>query len=183
MNMKFDECDINGCYLITPRIIEDDRGLFVKIFHKEMYDQQYLESDFKEEYYSTSKKNVIRGMHFQTPPSDHAKLVYCISGVVEDVFIDLRKKSTTYLKHQKVNLDDNKKQVLYLPKGVAHGFLTLSESATMVYKTTTVYNPEKDSGIHWDSCGIDWSIEEPIISKRDGGFCSLENFNTPFVNK
>ena len=153
---------------------EDQRGLFVKTFHKEMFEQAGLQTDFKESYFSVSKKNVLRGMHFQKPPHDHAKLVYVIEGEILDVVVDLRGKSDTFGKFFTTNLSSEKANSLYIGKGFAHGFLTLSDSATVVYQTTSTYHAKSDSGIKWDSFGFDWdSVVNPIISERDKLFPSL----------
>ena len=182
MNTLFEkiETSLEGCFEIQPIVRGDIRGSFVKTFHENSFAELGLETDFKEQYYSTSIKNVLRGMHFQTPPADHVKLVYCILGKVMDVVVDLRKKSSTYGKHQIFYLDSEKGNMAYIPKGLAHGFLTLSEKAVMLYNVTTVYSPENDSGILWNSCGIDWKCDAPILSERDKKHLTLENFDSPF---
>jgi dTDP-4-dehydrorhamnose 3,5-epimerase len=108
------------------------------------------------------------------------KLVYCISGEALDVVIDLRKNSPTYGEHAKFNLSAEKANMVYIPSGMAHGFLVLSESATLVYNVTSLYAPESDSGIRWDASGIAWPIKQPIVSERDRGFVGLGEFETRF---
>ena len=179
--MKITALPVPGCYLIQPNVFEDKRGVFVKTFHSELYKQAGLRTDFKEEYFSFSKKNVLRGMHFQIPPHDHAKLVYCLSGQVEDVFVDIRKTSPTYTQHQKIILDSKLFNILYLPKGIAHGFLALENNSLLVYKATSVYSPEHDCGIRWNSCKIKWSSSTPVLSDRDAAFPSMTEFETPFA--
>ena len=178
--MKIKELEIPGCFLIEPREFTDNRGNFVKTFQASIYQELGIQSDFTEEYYSTSHKNVLRGLHFQTPPSDHNKLVYCIRGEVLDAFVDLRIGSPTYKQHLEVNLSENNKNVLFLCSGIAHGFLSMSDESIMVYKTSTEYNSECDTGISWDSTGINWPVSDPIVSERDQNFTTLENFNSPF---
>lgn len=178
--MKFEESKISGCFNITPNVLSDDRGSFVKTFHKEIFDEQGLESDFQEEYYSVSNRGVLRGMHFQTPPHEHAKLVYCISGHVMDAVIDLRSGSTTYGQYDVFDLKSDTANILYIPPGLAHGFYTISEQATLVYKVTTVYAPENDTGIRWDSAGIPWPDKNPLLSPRDQSFQKLDDFSSPF---
>ena len=178
--MEIVELDIGGCFLIKPRILNDDRGYFVKTMNKEVFDKYGLDSNFTEEYYSLSKKNVLRGLHFQKPPADHTKLVYCIEGEVLDAFVDLRKESPTFMNHQTLLLDSETKYVLYLSPGIAHGFYTLSDEAVMVYKTSTCYDPERDDGVLWNSCGIDWGVKKPIVSLRDELFQKLDDYRTPF---
>lgn len=171
--MTITSTPLDGVYLIKNRIFEDHRGFFVKTFHKEIFEANGLESDFKESFYSVSKKNVLRGMHFQLPPHDHAKLVYVTSGEILDVAVDIRKDSPTFGNCYSTTLSDANGHALYMGKGYAHGFLTLSETATVVYMTTTVHSPEHDAGVRWDSFGFDWGIESPILSERDKGFVQL----------
>ena len=179
--MKLLDCKIPGCFEIIPNIHRDGRGSFVKTFHAPTFEKLGLCTDFVEEYYSVSHRGVIRGMHFQLPPHDHVKVVYCTSGTVMDVAVDLRKGSPAYGEHLVFELSAKKANMVYLPKGVAHGFCALSKSATMVYKVSTVYAPDSDSGIRWDSMGVDWPIENPIVSDRDSSFPALAEFDSPFV--
>ncbi|MBR4903728.1 MAG: dTDP-4-dehydrorhamnose 3,5-epimerase [Selenomonadaceae bacterium] len=171
---------LEGCFELLPIVRGDSRGSFVKIFHEPTFKEFGLATNFNEEFYSTSIKNVLRGMHFQTPPADHVKLVCCIEGAVKDVVVDLRKNSATFGKHCAFELTAEKANMLYIPKGFAHGFLTLSERATMLYNVTSVYSSEHDKGILWSSCGIDWQCDEPILSDRDKIHPSLAEFDSPF---
>ena len=152
----------------------------MKIFHADAFAEQGLATDFKEEYFSVSIKNVLRGLHFQTPPADCVKLVCCLEGAVKDVVVDLRKNSATFGKHFTIELSAEKSNMLYISKGLAHGFLTLTERATMLYNVTTVYSPENDKGILWNSCGIDWQCDAPILSDRDKLHPTLAEFDSPF---
>lgn len=172
---------IAGCYEIQPRILADARGAFVKTFHAEWFAELGLATHWAEQYYSVSQKGVLRGLHFQTPPHDHAKLVYCIAGEVLDVAVDLRKGSPTYGQHVALTLSATQGNMIYLAPGLAHGFYTLSDSATLVYNVTTVYTPSHDSGIRWDSVGIAWPDGEPRISERDQAFSLLADFVSPFT--
>ncbi|MBY0244862.1 MAG: dTDP-4-dehydrorhamnose 3,5-epimerase [Sphingobacteriaceae bacterium] len=180
--MKLIETKIAGCYEIQPVIFNDGRGRFVKTFHQDIFAQNNLNLEWQEEYYSTSHKNVIRGMHFQLPPHDHEKLVYCSVGAVLDVVVDLRKSSSTHQQHIMVNLSSELGNMLYIPKGCAHGFKSLQDNTVMMYKVSTVYNSDADYGIAWDSCGVDWQLSNtlPIISKRDNSFNNLDVFASPF---
>jgi len=153
----------------------------VKTFHQETFEAWGLAGMFTEQFYSTSKQNVLRGLHFQLPPHDHAKLIMCVSGKVLDATVDLRKGSPTYGKYVVMELDDTKANMIYIPSGMAHGFLTLSDTATLLYNTTTMHSPPHDSGIRWDSVGIPWPMENPIISPRDAAFVRLDEFESPFV--
>jgi dTDP-4-dehydrorhamnose 3,5-epimerase len=177
---EINQLSIEGCLELRPKIMEDVRGQFIKIFNTNQYLAAGLEISFEEEYYSTSKKNVIRGMHFQRPPLDHVKIVYCTAGEVFDVVLDLRANSPTYGEVNTLFLSRKKANVVYIPKGVAHGFCATSEEATLVYKVSTVYAPELDGGVAWDSIGIEWPTRSPIISDRDKSFVSFANFISPF---
>ena len=174
------ETPLEGCFEIQSVVREDNRGSFIKTFHSAAFEEFGIFADFQEEYYSTSIKNVLRGLHFQTPPADHNKFVYCPKGTVMDVAVDLRKKSLTYGKHHVCILEGGKGKAIYLPKGFAHGFLTLSDYAIIVCKTDTVYSPENDSGILWNSCNIDWKCKEPILSERDKKHLPFSEFDSPF---
>jgi dTDP-4-dehydrorhamnose 3,5-epimerase len=167
---------IKGVYELVPHIHQDNRGLFIKTFHYDEFKKIGLDTDFKEEYYSVSKRNVLRGMHFQLPPFDHNKIVYCIYGRVLDVVVDIRKNSGTFGKVISLELSSEKANIIYISKGFAHGFYTLSNKAIMLYKTSTVYNPNFDTGILWSSINFDWPCKRPIISERDRKFITLNEF-------
>jgi dTDP-4-dehydrorhamnose 3,5-epimerase len=171
---------LGGCFVVQPSFSQDERGTFVKTFHARRFAELGLPTAWSEEYYSSTRKGVIRGMHFQTPPHDHEKLVYCMQGRVLDVVLDLRKSSPTYGQHFAVELESVRGQGLIIPKGMAHGFLALTEDALMAYKVTTVYAPDNDSGIRWDSFGFDWEVERPIISARDRTHPAFSDFVSPF---
>lgn len=179
--MEIFETKLPGCYELQPKVFRDQRGTFVKTFHKEVFDNYQLNTNFDEEYYSLSHQNVFRGLHFQLPPKEHTKMVYCVQGEVIDTLVDLRVGSPTYGKYETLSLSAEKANVIYIPPGLAHGFFVLSETAIMMYKVSTVYSPEQDTGIHWNSVGIIWPIPHPIVSKRDNEFVALSNFNSPFV--
>ncbi|MBU2853303.1 dTDP-4-dehydrorhamnose 3,5-epimerase [Acidithiobacillus ferriphilus] len=178
--MKILTTKIPGCLQLIPDIRRDERGSFVKTFHQEIFADHGLETRFAEEYYSASKKGVLRGMHFQTPPVAHTKVVYCVSGEVVDAVVDLRIGSPTYGQHETFTLNEKKGSILYIPSGLAHGFYVKSDMAIMLYKVTTVYAPEYDAGILWNSAGIQWPSTSPLLSGRDCGFPRLQAFDSPF---
>lgn len=178
--MDFQQTDIEGLFLIKPFVFEDERGTFVKTFHEEEFKKQGLEADFKESFYSESVKGVVRGMHFQLPPHDHAKLVFSTSGKVLDVVVDLRRSSKTFGKYQSFELSSENKNMLYIPRGLAHGFCAVSDKATLFYFTTSVHNKEHDAGIRFDSFGFDWPVTQPVLSPRDLNFPELKDFDSPF---
>jgi dTDP-4-dehydrorhamnose 3,5-epimerase len=171
---------LDGCVELQPKVMEDARGRFVKVFHEEAFAAAGLATDFAEEYYSVSHKNVIRGMHFQLPPMDHVKVAYCIAGAVLDAVVDLRVGSPTYGQFALFELSADKANSIYIPKGMAHGFCALTDQAVMVYKVGTVYSPAHDAGVLWNSMGIPWPTEQPVISARDTGFPALADFTSPF---
>ncbi|WP_306605856.1 dTDP-4-dehydrorhamnose 3,5-epimerase [Azonexus sp.] len=175
------ETNIAGCFELCPHIHHDERGQLVKIFQQEAFEAEGLCTNFTEDFYSVSLENVIRGLHFQTPPKAHVKLVYCINGLIQDVVVDLRTGSPTFGKHTIVHLSAEKGNVLYIPAGLAHGFCTLSQAATVVYKTSSSYSPAHDSGILWNSADIPWATSNPVLSARDLSHPPLSTFSSPFV--
>jgi len=174
------QSEIEGCFELQFKAVDDERGRFVKVFQDQVFSEHGLVSNFPEEYYSVSQRNVIRGMHFQLPPMDHVKVVYCVEGEVIDAVVDLRLDSPTFGQYTLFELSSVKANAIYIPKGMAHGFCVRSEQAIMVYKVSTVYSPEHDAGILWDSAGIKWGITSPILSERDQRFPTLDVFESPF---
>ena len=178
--MRVEQTFILGCYQIFPEVKKDIRGIFVKTFHKELFEKFGLVTKFSEEYYSVSHKGVLRGMHFQTPPHEHFKLVYCLAGKVMDAIVDLRVGSPTYKTFATFEISAEQGNLLYIAPGIAHGFYALTDDAIMQYKVSKVYAPEHDSGIRWNSTGINWPNFAPIISDRDSMFPNLADFQSPF---
>lgn len=182
--MNVMQLDIIGCYLVDLPKFEDHRGTFIKTFHSSHFEGTTIPMfNLQEEFYSISKQNVIRGLHFQEPPAAHNKIVTCLEGKVLDFFVDIRKTSSTYGKVVTIELNSNMPQFIYLPKGIAHGFLTLSEQATLLYKTDHVYIPELDKGVLWSSIGLDFeglNLDELIISERDQSFPAMVDYESPF---
>lgn len=178
--MNILESEFKDVKIIENFDVNDVRGSFIKIFNEGEFNKLNLGTDYKEAYYSISKKDVIRGMHFQLPPYDHIKLVHVIKGEIIDVILDLRKNSHTYRKCMAIHLSGNKPKSIYIPKGFAHGFKSLKDNTIMLYNVTSSYNKEHDCGIKWDSIDYDWNVEEPIISCRDTSFLALNEFDSPF---
>jgi dTDP-4-dehydrorhamnose 3,5-epimerase len=178
--MTIEATILQGVFIINNVNASDERGLFVKTFNKEIFENNNLPFSIRESYFSLSKKNVIRGMHFQMPPHDHEKLVYVPKGAILDVVVDLRKESATYMKHISVELTASNFKSIYIPKGCAHGFKALKEDTITVYNVATEYNSLFDKGISYDSFGFDWNVENPIMSQRDLEFLKLNQFNSPF---
>ena len=138
-----------------------------------------LPLECEEEFYSVSRQDVIRGMHFQVPPHDHVKLVYCPVGAVLDVLLDLR-SGPGYGRFASVTLSADDPHVLVIPKGIAHGFRSLTNDSLLIYKTSTEYSQSYDRGIGWDSFGFDWGVDVPVLSERDCAHPEFSSFNTPF---
>lgn len=178
--VEMTETGLPGCLVLQPRVLEDARGRFVKTFHDGAFRALGLEANFVEQYYSHSHRGVVRGMHFQRPPAQHAKLVYCVQGEVFDVVLDLRRGSPTYGQARSVTLSARQGNAIYIPAGFAHGFCATSD-ATLVYNVTSGYAPEHDSGVRWDSIGIDWPAGTPLVSPRDAVFAALADFDSPFT--
>ncbi len=181
--MNFKETKLAGLYVIETNILPDERGLFVKVFTKNLFEAAGLSADFQESYYSISKRGVIRGMHFQSPPTDHAKLVYVTRGTITDVILDIRAGSPTYGQYVSVELSEENRYLAYVPPGFAHGFAARTDEATVTYVQTSMYSPDHDQGIRADSFSFDWEITHPIQSKRDQTFPALADFKTPFTFK
>ena len=179
-SVRFTESKLQGCFVVQFPLTEDHRGSFVKTIQSSVFRNQGLESEFKECFYSTSHRHVLRGMHVQLPPSDHAKLVYCTAGAIYDVALDLRKGSPTYGHHEVYELSSNANNAVYLPRGIAHGFLVREGPAVMVYHVTSEHDAQRDVGVHWNSFGAVWPIDNPIVSLRDESFAALEDFDSPF---
>lgn len=177
--MKFVKELLPGAHFVQLKRFQDDRGSFVKTYSRQLFEASGVAFDLREEFYSFSRKDVVRGMHFQVPPHDHDKLVYCAAGAVLDVLVDLR-AGAGQGRFASVVLRGDEPAVLVIPKGVAHGFKSLSDDSLMVYKTSTEYSPEHDKGIRWDSFGFDWDVQVPVISARDSAHPGLADFETPF---
>jgi dTDP-4-dehydrorhamnose 3,5-epimerase/CDP-3, 6-dideoxy-D-glycero-D-glycero-4-hexulose-5-epimerase len=178
--IEYSTTSIAGLFIVSNPIFYDERGSFKKVFSRDDFERLSIESDFSELYYSISKKDVIRGMHFQLPPMDHVKMVYVINGKILDVCLDLRRSSETYGKYFSCALSGDDDKYLYIPRGIAHGFASLEDNTIVHYAQTTCYSKEHDSGIRYDSFGFDWNIENPIVSGRDQSFQQLTDFVTVF---
>ncbi|MBQ3441039.1 dTDP-4-dehydrorhamnose 3,5-epimerase [Candidatus Saccharibacteria bacterium] len=178
---KFNMTDIEGVYVIEPTVYGDERGYFMETYSAEEFKEAGLDYDFVQDNQSSSSRGVLRGLHFQKE-HPQAKLVRVLSGEVFDVAVDLRAGSDTYGKWVGVLLSaDNKKQLM-IPRGFAHGFLVVSDTAEFAYKCDDVYHPEDEGGVMYDSCGIEWpEIDgEVILSEKDQKHPTLENLDFKF---
>jgi len=178
---KLNKTNILDCYEIYTNSHEDFRGKFVKIFNEVEFKKLSLNTNFTEQFYTVSEPGVVRGLHFQIPPHDHAKLVYCTAGEVMDIALDLRVGSQTYGKYFSTKLSAKKANMIYIASGIAHGFATYEKTSTLIYNLTSVYSPESDLGILWNSVGIEWPNSNPVISKRDKSFPKFKDFESPFT--
>lgn len=180
--MNIEQTAFEGVYIINNFVAQDERGTFVKTYNKQGFENDGLHFEIRESYFSISHKNVIRGMHFQLPPSDHEKLVYVPLGSIVDVVVDLRKESQTYKQFISIELSAANRKSIFIPKGLAHGFKSMEDNTITVYNVGTEYNPTCDQGILFNSFGFDWQLAEVIMSSRDKEFMTLDYFceNNPF---
>lgn len=177
---SFEKQKIPGLFLITPFFSKDERGYFQKNYEKEIFRTAGLETDIFEEFESLSSKNVIRGLHFQSQ-YPQTKIVRVVYGEIFDVAVDLRKESKTVGKWEAVCLSGENRKSFYIPAGFAHGFMVVSDKALVSYMCAGKYYKEYDAGIRWDDPDIrvKWPLrkgEEPVLSERDKGFCTLEEY-------
>lgn len=175
---------IPGVVIIEPRLFKDDRGYFFESFSERDFNAQVREVKFVQDNESMSSYGVMRGLHFQRPPFTQSKLVRCVKGAVLDVAVDIRKGSPTYGQHVAVELTEENHRQFFVPRGFAHGFAVLSETAIFQYKCDNFYHPEADGGISIldDSLGIDWHIptDHAILSEKDTKHPLLKDFDSPF---
>lgn len=183
--MNVIKTDIEGVFIIEPKVFKDSRGYFFESYSKREFDEKVAPVNFVQDNESCSTRGVMRGLHFQRPPFTQTKLVRCVKGAVLDVAVDIRKGSPTYGKHVAVELTEENHLQFFIPKGFAHGFAVLSDVAVFQYKCDEFYHPEADGGISIldDSLGIDWHIDpaEAILSEKDTRHCVLKDFESPFV--
>ena len=182
--MKFIKTEIEDVFIIEPSVFGDERGYFLESFNLEKFEENVCKIKFVQDNESKSSKGVLRGLHFQKPPFNQAKLVRCVEGRVMDVAVDVRKGSPTYGKHVAVELTGENKKQLFVPRGFAHGFSVLSETAVFAYKVDNTYAPASDSGIIWNDkdLNINWGLKESEIklSDKDKNLISLKDFDSPF---
>lgn len=182
--MKVFATDIEGLFVLEPRVFKDDRGYFFESFSQREFDEAIGKIRFVQDNESCSVKGVLRGLHFQKPPFSQAKLVRCVVGKVRDIAVDLRKDSPTFGKHVAVELSEENHLQFFIPKGFAHGFEVLSDVAVFQYKCDEYYHPESEGGLDpFDpQLDIKWVTQSlnAIISEKDKKHPSLSDFNSPF---
>jgi dTDP-4-dehydrorhamnose 3,5-epimerase len=167
--MEFKRFEIEGPVLIIPRVFEDERGFFLESYNEKVFKENGIDVPWVQDNHSKSIGKVLRGMHFQLPPHTQDKLVRVIKGKVLDVIIDLRKDSPTFKKWVSVELSEENKHLFFVPKGFAHGFITLTDEVEFQYKVSSLYNKESDRGLAWNDpeIGIEWPYTDPILSPKD----------------
>jgi dTDP-4-dehydrorhamnose 3,5-epimerase len=168
--MEVIKTDIDGVYIIEPKIFEDSRGYFFESYNDLEFINKVGFVDFIQDNESKSSYGVMRGLHFQKPPHTQAKLVRCARGRIYDVAVDIRPNSETFGQYVKVELSEENKQMLFIPEGFAHGFVVLSDVAELLYKASGEYAPQADRGVLWSDkdINIDWEIDfEPVLSEKD----------------
>lgn len=169
--MKFTEQEIKGVWIIEPKVFTDERGYFMESYKKDIFEEHIGRVNFIQDNESRSTKGVLRGLHYQTGSYSQAKLVRALKGRVLDVVVDLRKSSPSFGKHVTVELTEDNKKQLFVPRGFAHGFLVLSDEAIFSYKVDNVYSREYEATLLWNdpSVGVDWGVKESdlILSAKD----------------
>lgn len=187
--MEIVQTDIKDVLIIEPRVFKDSRGYFFESFSQREFDEKVSpilghSINFVQDNESMSFYGVMRGLHFQCPPYTQSKLVRCVRGAVLDVAVDIRKDSPTYGKHVAVELTEDNHWQFFIPRGFAHGFAVLSDTAVFQYKCDEFYHPEADGGISIidGSLGIDWKIptDKALLSEKDTKHALLKDFDTPF---
>lgn len=168
--MKIAKTKLEGVVIIEPEIFGDNRGFFMESWNKKKMAEAGLDYDFVQDNHSKSTvKGTLRGIHFQKGDKAQAKLVRCVKGAVLDVAVDLRKNSPTFKQWVGVELSEENKKQLLIPRGFGHGFVTLTDDVEFLYKADNYYAPEADAGIRWNDpeIGVEWGIENPILSEKD----------------
>jgi len=167
--MEVIETELNGLFVLKPKVFEDERGYFYESYNQNLFKQAGINFDFVQDNQSLSQKGVLRGLHFQNPPHAQGKLVRVITGSVYDVAVDIRKDSKTYGKWFGLELTEKNKWMMFVPPGFAHGFLTLENNTIFSYKCTNFYNKASEDCLLWNDkdLNIDWNFDKPLLSAKD----------------
>jgi len=177
--MEIKERKITGVFEINLKPHQDNRGFFMRTFDDSIFKEMGLERNWVQENHSRSEEEgIIRGLHFQLPPFTETKMLRCINGAVLDVFVDLRKDSDTFGQWDSIELSAENKKMIFIPRGFAHGFCTLTDISEVVYKVDNYYSQENERGLLWSdkNIGIDWPVEHPILSAKDEKNMTLAQF-------
>ncbi|MEM9858682.1 MAG: dTDP-4-dehydrorhamnose 3,5-epimerase [Bacteroidota bacterium] len=182
--MKIEETPFKGLFILEPTVLKDDRGFFMESYNEKRLQEFGIERKFIQDNHSRSQRGVIRGMHFQNPPYEQAKLIRSISGEILDVVVDIRKESKTYGEHFSILLSSENKKQLFVPPGFAHGFAALSDGAEILYKCDQFYNKDSEEGLPYDDpdLQIRWQLDlsEAIISEKDKVHSPFKDFVSQF---
>ncbi|MFZ6035990.1 MAG: dTDP-4-dehydrorhamnose 3,5-epimerase [Patescibacteria group bacterium] len=184
--MEFKKTKFPGVWIIQPNVYRDERGFFFETYSQPEFAAHGIPRPFVQDNHSKSvEQGVLRGLHFQLPPHTQGKLVRVTAGKVFDVIVDLRSDSSSFGQWLSFELSAENFTMLYIPRGFAHGFLTMDVNTEFIYKVDAVYAPEADSGIIWNdpTLGIPWPIQQPIISKKDNAHGTFASFSSPFTMK
>ncbi len=168
--MKIEKTNIEGVLVLTPRVFGDERGYFFESFNQAKFEKIIGNKvNFVQDNQSKSQKGVLRGLHFQNPPYEQGKLVRVIEGSVLDVALDIRKGSKSYGKHFSIELTSKNQKMVWLPPGIAHGFVALEDESIFFYKCTNYYNKESEGSVLWNDkdLNIDWKVTQPLLSEKD----------------
>jgi dTDP-4-dehydrorhamnose 3,5-epimerase len=181
----FNNLKIQGLVEILPKVFEDPRGFFYESYNKKIFFDNGIDIEFVQDNRSRSNFNTLRGLHFQLPPFAQDKLVRVTSGEVLDVAVDIRANSPTFGQYETVSLSADKKNMFFIPKGFAHGFIVLSESADFEYKVSNFYSKEHDRGIVWNdpTINIDWNTDTPLLSDKDSKLPFLQDIVSQIANQ
>jgi dTDP-4-dehydrorhamnose 3,5-epimerase len=182
MAFEFKRQEIPNVILITPKAFGDERGFFMESYKESEFKANGITFDFKQDNHSKSSKNVLRGLHYQLEPYAQGKLVKVVTGRIFDVAVDIRKGSPTFGNWVSAELSEENKQMLWIPPGFAHGFLSLEDNTNVLYKSTNEYNKESEGGILWNDpeIGIKWPVDKPILSEKDKKYTLLKKVDINF---
>ncbi len=180
--MEFTSTPFDGLWVIQPNVLQDQRGYFFESYNRVQFDRQLPPVNFLQDNQSLSGKNILRGLHFQDPPHAQVKLVRVIKGSVMDVVVDIRKKSSTYGGHFKIELSEKNKTMLWIPEGFAHGFISKEEDTVLLYKCSNTFNKASERCLIWNDqdLKIDWGNGHPIISEKDNQGAHFKTFTSLF---
>jgi len=182
MPFDFRPLTLSGVVLIEPKVFKDGRGRFLETYKHSDFARAGITGHFVQDNFSASAAGVLRGLHYQKQPKAQGKLVRCMKGRILDVAVDIRKGSPTYGRWLTEELSEENNRMLYIPPGFAHGFLTMSDAAEMLYKCTDEYAPDLDRGIIWNDpdLGIAWPVREPLLSEKDAALPVLRAADNDF---
>jgi dTDP-4-dehydrorhamnose 3,5-epimerase len=174
--MQMIKTSLPGVLIIEPEVFQDSRGFFMETYHQERYKEIGIDDVFVQDNFSHSNQNVLRGLHYQRK-HPQAKLVHVIKGIIFDVVVDIRLSSPWFGQWLGKELSEFNGRQIYVPKGFAHGFCVLSETADVLYKCSDIYRPDDEGGIHWSDpeIGIKWPVNNPLLSEKDSKFSRLDS--------